>query len=239
MIAYVRASGSPFQVGRAHGAARRDTLQAFLADGHARLDHLLPAPVDPRLVDEYAQVVRQALPDLAEEISGLAVGAGIHEHDAFLLQVRRELLGYSKIPARGDCTTYARAGEVLAQTVDLNGNLDDVIGVLDVERDGRRALILTFGGLLGYLGVNSAGLAVGLNLVLGGDWRPGVPPYLAIRHLLDQASSVDEAVKILAGLPLASSRSIMLCDATSAGYAEILDGDVRFVPGAESVHTNH
>ena len=114
---------------------------------------------------------------------------------------------------------------MLAQTVDLNGDLDDQIAVLDHRR---RSLVLSFGGLLGYLGVNRAGLAVGLNLVLGGQWRPGVPPYLAIRHLLDTADNVEDAVKQLRDLPLASSRSIMLCDPERAGYVEVLGDEVRF-----------
>ena len=101
--------------------------------------------------------------------------------------------------------------------------------------------MLSFGGLLGYLGVNSDGLAIGLNLVLGGDWRPGLPPYLAIRHLLDQAGSVAEALAILPGLPLASSRSLTLCDSGSVACAEIVDNELRLVePGGEiGVHTNH
>ena len=72
--------------------------------------------------------------------------------------------------------------------------------MLDIGRadHGRRSLLLSFGGLLGYLGINSDGLAIGLNLVLGGDWGPGIPPYLAIRHLLDSAGSVAEALELLA-----------------------------------------
>ena len=99
--------------------------------------------------------------------------------------------------------------------------------------------MLSFGGLLGYLGVNSHGLAVGLNLVLGGQWRPGLPPYLAIRHLLDSASSVDEALDMLRGMKLASSRSLMFCDATQSAYAEILGDEVHVATGTESSHTNH
>jgi isopenicillin-N N-acyltransferase like protein len=164
-----------------------------------------------------------------------------------LLQIRREVLGYRRIPTMGDCTTYARTGAaaagepVLAQTVDLSGNLDDQIAVLslDVSGTGRRVLVLSFGGLLGYLGVNSDGLAIGLNLVLGGRWRAGVPPYLAIRHLLDTAPDVDGALDALRGLPLASSRSLMLCDRRQAGYAEILDDRIRFVSSTQPMHTNH
>jgi isopenicillin-N N-acyltransferase like protein len=87
--------------------------------------------------------------------------------------------------------------------------------------------------------VNSDGLAIGLNLVLGGQWRPGLPPYLAIRHLLDNAGCVADAAEILRRLPLASSRSLMLCDPASVACVEILDNALRFVGGAEPVHTNH
>jgi hypothetical protein len=250
---FIRATGGPFEIGYQHGAARAAPLRAFLDDGVARISKLAPAPVSrPALspvLAEYDALITAAAPRLAEEISGLAEGAGISREEAVLLQVRRELIGYQRVPvpSRGDCTTYASliagpGGEpVLAQTVDLNGDLDDQIAVLDIglSGSGRRALLLSFGGLLGYLGVNSDGLAIGLNLVLGGEWGPGLPPYLAIRHLLDNAGCVADALAILAGLPLASSRSLMLCDPASAACAELLDGQVRLVEAAELVHTNH
>ncbi|MEV7727399.1 C45 family peptidase [Streptomyces sp. NPDC087917] len=250
-ITHIRAAGTPYEIGRAHGAALAGPLRAFLDDGLARLAHLMPGP--PTLtgllpsIAAHRAAVGAALPDLAEEVAGLADGAGIHPDEAWLLQLRRELMGYSKIRTGGDCSTYARTGPdgppVLAQTVDLNGDLDTHIAVLEVARAGsaRRSLVLSFAGLLGYLGVNSDGLAIGLNLVLGGTWRPGVPPYLAIRHLLDSASDTEQALKILADLPLASSRSLMLCDRERALYVEHLDGQLRVTEAApgELAHTNH
>jgi len=240
-IPYVEIAGTAHERGVRHGQARAAALRAFLDDGLARLDRILPVPVNRSeldgVLDRYDQAITAALPELAEEIGGLAAGAGLTRREAVLLQVRREILGYQRVPTMGDCTTYARPGAypVLAQTVDLNGDLDDQIAVLDTGR----SLVLSFGGLLGYLGVNRAGLAVGLNLVLGGQWRPGVPPYLAIRHLLDTADNVEDAVKQLRDLPLASSRSIMLCDPERAGYAEVLGDEVRFHRSFEPVHTNH
>lgn len=263
-IPFVSARGGPREAGFRHGAARAEALRAFLDDGLARLAHLLPAakgaaPVTleslrPTLA-AYDAEIRAAVPDLAEEISGLAEGAGITREEALLLQLRREIMGYSKVPTMGDCTTYARAGSsdagepVLAQTVDLNGGLDDQLAVLEVHRPGssRRALVLSFGGLLGYLGVNSDGLAVGLNLVLGGDWRPGLPPYLAIRHVLDTATDVGTALTVLGGLRMASSRSLTLCDRDRCVSVEFL-GDRMHVleqpdPGPDggsvTTHTNH
>jgi hypothetical protein len=250
-VAYVRAHGDPFEAGHQHGAARAEALHAFLDDDLTRLNRLLPEPVTlaalrPRLA-AYGAEIDAATPDLAEELRGLAAGAGLDHEQALLLQLRREIMGYSRIPTMGDCTTYARSAggrpgtAVLAQTVDLNGDLDDQIAVLDVARpgSGRRSLVLSFGGLLGYLGVNSDGLAIGLNLVLGGQWRPGLPPYLAIRHLLDTASGVHEALAILRKLKLASSRSLTLCDASMAVCLEILGDEMRIVQAWEPVHTNH
>lgn len=248
-IPLIRASGDPFAVGRAHGEALAGPLRAFLDDSLCRLNKVMPEPVSRTellpSIAAYRAAVTAAVPALADEVAGLAAGAGVSADEAWLLQLRREIMGYRKVPTAGDCTTYARTGAggpVLAQTVDLNGDLDDYLSVLDVrrsDRPGRRSLVLSFGGLLGYLGLNSDGLAVGLNLVLGGDWHPGLPPYLAIRHLLDSAGGVEEALAILRGLPLASSRTFVLCDRDHALYVEALDGELRVVEGPETVHTNH
>src|SRR6185312_13274986 len=224
-LPFIQVSGDPFEVGYQHGQARAAALRDFVDDGLTRINKIAPAPtslaeLSPTLA-KYSAAIAAAAPALSEEIAGLAHGANLAAAEALLLQTRRELIGFQKIPTRGDCTTYASlsAGPggtpVLAQTVDLNGNLDDQIAVLDIELSGpghRRSLVLSFGGLLGYLGINSDGLAIGLNLVLGGTWGPGLPPYLAIRHLLDTATSVDHALEILPTLPLASSRSLTLCD---------------------------
>jgi acyl-CoA:6-aminopenicillanic acid acyl transferase len=258
-VPFVDAAGAPFDAGYRHGTALAAGLHAFIEDDLCRINRLAPAPVGlaglrPALA-EYGGKIAAAAPRLSEEIDGLARGAGISRDLAVLLQARREIIGYQRVPARGDCTTYASlsagpgGGPVLAQTVDLNGDLDDQIAVLAVGApgSGRRSLVLSFGGLLGYLGVNSDGLAIGLNLVLGGDWRPGLPPYLAIRHLLDTAGSVAQALRILPGLPLASSRSLTLCDPSAVACVEILGDQVRVLEPQQRPpagppacwHTNH
>lgn len=238
-------SGSPHARGLLHGHALAGRLHGFLEDSLARLGHLTdrPAVLDALRPDIAAHraVTARALPDLAAEIDGLAEGAGLERDAAWLLQLRRELIGYSRATA-GDCTTYASVGggqPVLAQTVDLNGDLDDQIAVLSVSGPRHRSLVLSFAGLLGYLGVNDAGIAVGINLVLGGDWRPGVPPYLAIRHVLDTADTVEQAVETIRGLPLASSRAFMICGVDRTVCVEATVARRRVLDGDALVHTNH
>ncbi|QSB06871.1 C45 family autoproteolytic acyltransferase/hydolase [Natronoglycomyces albus] len=240
----LRISGSPHQRGAAHGAAIAHRLRTFLDDGLARLHHLS----DQRYrledlrerIEAHRQIVTSVIPDLAAEIDGVATGAGLSRDEAWLLQLRREILGYHRFTT-GDCTTYSSTQgtvPILAQTVDLNGNLDDQVAVLEVQA-GRRSLILSFAGLLGYLGVNDAGVAVGINLVLGGRWQPGVPPYLAVRHVLDTATCVEEAIATLQTLPLSSSRAFTICDGDRIVCVEALEERRGILEDSELIHTNH
>lgn len=157
---FIVLSGPPRARGFTHGRALAGRLRCFLDDSLARLGHLNDRRMDldslRPAIAEHRAVIATALPDLADEINGLADGTGVDRDAAWLLQLRRELLGYSRFTG-GDCTTYAsvRSQPVLAQTVDLNGNLDDQIALLAVSGPRHRSLVLSFAGLLGYLGVNA------------------------------------------------------------------------------------
>ena len=229
------------------GRQSRDRIHAFLCDGLARLDAFLGKDIALKDIEDklhrFSVEIEKEAPALFEEIRGLSEGAGISLDEALLLQLRRELIGYNRTLTSGDCTTFARSGAapVLGQTIDLAGDLDDCVTVLRVhyEETQDTSLILSFVGLLGYLGLNSRGLAVGLNLVLAGDWGTGLPPYLAIRHLIDTCASVDEAIETLSRLNIANSRSFMLCDTTSAAFVELANGSLAVHRGHELIHANH
>ncbi|MEX3628169.1 MAG: C45 family peptidase [Burkholderia sp.] len=257
----LRLAGSRFEIGRQHGAALREPIARFLGDRVTRLEPLVTArrlhEFAP-LIASYTREIERVLPELAEEIHGLAEGADIATEDAFLLQLRRELSGFQRIPARGDCTTFGRHlhGEsMLAQTVDLNGAMAGELSVLDIAcepagatngttggtagGDWSNVALLSFTGLTGYLGINDRGLAIGLNLVLGGSWRPGIPGYLTIRHLLDRCTSVDECLERLRALPRASSRSLTIADAARVVTVEYTPDALAVIEGASHAHANH
>lgn len=242
----LRLSGSRYQIGYQHGVAHRAQIQRFLADRLARLNALVSAEkalTFPTLVFEYRRVIDATLPGMTEELQGLAAGAAITLEEAYLLQLRRELTGYQSVRARGDCTMLARLASgrtVLAQTIDLNGNMAPEMTLMEVEHSaGQRVLLVSFTGLLGYLGMNDRGLCVGLNLVLGGEWRPGIPAYMAIRHLLDEASTVDECLALLRALPLASSRSLTIADGRRLVTVEYILNELAVFEDSELVHANH
>lgn len=109
MIQEITTTGSAYARGHQFGAATAEPIHHLLAG----LD------VDRSPIAAYAKAIDQALPEIAEEIHGLAAGAAIAREDAYLLQMRRELAA----AAASDCSTFALAGRrpFLAQTIDLPG----------------------------------------------------------------------------------------------------------------------
>jgi predicted choloylglycine hydrolase len=244
---FLRLAGDHRQIGVQYGRAFRDEIRAFLEDGLARVNLLRHAPFEARQLDDtlraYWTDVRDHLPELAEQLDGLAEGAGIPRAHACLLQFRRELIGYRKVPTLGDCSTIAAWGTrpYVAQTIDLNGGMIPLATVLRIDGAATSApdiLMFTFKGLLGYLGMNSAGLCVGINVVLAGEWGRGVSPYLTVRRMLS-LRSIAECLALLAALPHASSRSFTLLDATRLVTVELGAGQLKVRERPLSTHTNH
>jgi hypothetical protein len=231
------ASGPPRQRGEIIGRAHRDAIGRLVA-----LRTTPSAAIGP-----YAECVRRQLPWIAEEVTGLAAGSGITADDAWWLQLRRELNPY---PA-ADCSTaaFAQAG-LVGQTVDLPPELGQGLHVLDLrpdtgpdtdttpDTDEPAALVVTFAGLLGYLGVNSAGLAVAINMVQSADWGVGVPPYLLVRAVL-RCRGLDEAVEVLRRTPRASSRCLTLLAGHDAVVVEMTATDLRTSTASVIAMTNH
>jgi len=236
-------AGGPYEVGVQYGNAIAAELDRFLHDDLARINRLRDAPLSPaavsKFVGESAFWIEKELPAVAEQIAGLAAGAGITYEQAMLLQMRREL-----IRQPGDCTSIAYAdggGPLIAQNVDLVGNLSELALVLHVAGDDRSRpaiCMLTFVGLCAYLGINSHGLAVGINMVTSPGWRAGVPPYLLVAHILG-CSSIEEAVDELARIRRASSRYLVLADDDEIAGVEMTVTDLRTLREPVLAHANH
>lgn len=244
---FIELAGGAWTQGWRYGSALRQHIQTFVRDGRAKLDQVSARVWTPALLEaeiaSYGRAIARQLPLETERIAGLAAGAAISCQDALLLQLRRELSGFSRMETAGDCTSFAcgrGVGSVLAQTIDLNGHMAPQLNVIAGQRAGsgqHGVLMVSFTGLLGYLGINEHGLAIGLNLVVGGEWKPGIPGYMAIRHLLQTASTVAEARDRLEQLELAGSRALVLLDPGHRCTVEYLDGRLHFFDVA--VHANH
>lgn len=240
-------AGDAYSIGYGHGLAEEATIHSFLADDFAQINllrdkKLLQSEIF-ELVRQHQAIIEEDVPLLAQELQGLAKGANISYQEAILLQIRREVIGQSCLH-NSECSLLAKLDNcdaLIAQTVDLNGKMTELgrlFRISSVDRNIPEILMFSFSGLLGYLGMNSSGLGIGINFVSSDDWGPGVSPYLLVRHLL-QLTSLDECLKELRRIRRSSSRSLTICDRSHLAIIEMTTKDLRIISGPRLLRTNH
>jgi len=242
------AIGTPYERGYSLGVQDRESITAFLRDGTARINcHRVRPMSRPALLEvagAFAQVISEDVPTLFAELRGMAEGAGISIAEATLLQTRRELIAWQEVPSATDCTLIAARGHpghaIIGQTVDLDTQLRKHGRVVRfVGKDEPDVLMYTFTGLLGYLGMNSAGVAIGINMLhCRESWGLGVPPYLLVRHAL-RFTNVDLILAELHRIRRASSRALTICDRQRLLSVEMTPNHVSAQETELVLHTNH
>jgi isopenicillin-N N-acyltransferase-like protein len=193
-------------------------------------------------------------PGLWDEVAGVAAGAQLEPWQAAALNARTELLAHLRPADSGECSTSVYlpgAGEPprTIQTWDWYDHLRGVkLAWLYAPRPGHHVRTFTEFGVLGKIGVNSAGLGVHFNLlqhVDDGD-GVGVPIHLVARRILDEASTTAEAVEIARSARVTASTVITIVtydgDRSDACAIELSPAGTAVLPAAVDgtlTHTNH
>ena len=256
-------AGSYEAMGHAHGLAHGEEIRAY-ADERVRLaGSRFWAGGEIDRVD-VLDIARSCLPaheahsaDLYAELCGLAEGAGITPEEAvvvggftdFVDTVRSVVGGdHPSEVQEDDCTAFivpdARCdGQgFYGQTWDMHDTATPYVVLLRLRpEDGQAALVFTTTGCLGQLGMNEAGVCVGINNLVASDGCPGVMWTSVVRDALLQDSAASARDAIL-DAELAGGHSFLTFDASGDGHmieafptarpAEQLADDVL-------VHTNH
>jgi isopenicillin-N N-acyltransferase-like protein len=238
-------SGSPRALGRAHGEQAAGRIRAFL-DNLQQAIKLSREAMRARAM-RFRPLFEKQCPHLLEEVDGLAEGAKINSADALAVQLRGEL-GQLRDEA---CTTFVIGprgtadGQILiGQTSDTPPEIEDFGYVLHLVPDDRPAVLMwTFGGMIGYHGVNARGVAHFANALGGGPaWKFALSHYPVKRMILEQSSIVG-VLELFTKVPVCSNGNYVLCDGagnildvelTSDGPHSIEDDGAVFI-----VHSNH
>jgi isopenicillin-N N-acyltransferase like protein len=251
---HISTERTPADRGAGLGRAQSERI-ARVAEIYGRLFETTAGlgPHDVRLLggEALAQIAAWA-PDLAEEIEGIASGAGIPPELVGALNARTELLALG----HGECSVIACLGTATAegepigvQTWDWHEDLADCWMLWEITHpDGRRVETLTEAGVVGKLGVNGFGVSLLLN-ILGhrDDRRPvGVPIHVLNRRVLDEAESGLQAMQLLSTADVSASSAATVVAADEDGgvvcTVELSPAGPGFVTPDERgvlVHTNH
>ncbi len=237
--------GTAGELGRQHGVQAKDQIRGFV-DYLAATLQLAPHTMRQRALS-FLPRFEDACPQLLPEIEGLAVGADIEFADALAVQIRGEL-GQA---TDGGCTTFvigrdgtANGQVLIGQTSDMPAEMMDYAYVLAVRPDDRPSAVMwTFGGMLGYHGLNEQGVAHFANSLGGGPaWKFALPHYPLKRLILEQAH-LHGVRQLFDNIAVCSNGNYVLCDGdgniadmelTSAGPYELNDAGCGYL-----AHSNH
>jgi isopenicillin-N N-acyltransferase-like protein len=239
----------PHARGREFGARWPAEIAATF-DGYAELFDVKGA--SQARVREYGE---QALgrtaewaPALGAEMAGIAAGAGLADWQVGAVNARTEVLAALDAVGEGECSTAVvlpggGAPPRTVQTWDWSPHLRDVPVLWAYEpRPGRTVATFTEFGVLGKIGVSSAGLGVHFNILRhsSDSAEIGVPVHLVARRILDEATTVDEAVAIARSARTSASTAITVVTADAAAALEVCPDGVAVVPADGALlHTNH
>ena len=194
-------------------------------------------------------------PALAKEVEGLALGAGLPLWQLAALNARTEVLAVMPAqPVEGECSTsvHAPAGAIAPRSLQTWDWHDSLVprGLLlgFTGSTGLTAKLFTEFGMLGKIGVNSAGLGLHFNILhhASDNGAAGVPVHAIARRILEQARSVDEAIELARSARVSASTVLTVfsrADSTlRAASIELSPAATAVVlPNAEGwiTHTNH
>ncbi|MYI41723.1 MAG: hypothetical protein F4063_07330, partial [Chloroflexi bacterium] len=256
--------GSPYAMGYVHGKRFHDEIHMFTEDrvrlcmdekwtGHslsrAAVIELAEACVAEHIA--YAQ-------ELMEELRGMADATGLSLAELVInngftdfIDVVYNCGGLARPTSRvaNNCTAFMLPGARSAagvgyfgQTWDMHASATPYVILLRGEPDDAPAfLAFTITGCVGMIGMNSAGICVGINNLMAADGQIGVTWVFVVRKILQQ-TSIDAALACLTEAKLAGAHNYMLMDKQGRGYeVEAMSTRQHVRPLREEtiIHTNH
>ena len=197
----------------------------------------------------FVDITRREMPEVMEEVEGIAEGSGFSLADIMIVNCRYEI---TKFPKKNECTTGAVLPEAAKDgKMYLIKNWDYRVGIMDhililhiTQPDGTRIMGLTEAGQVLRSGVNTHGIGLVSNNLqsIYDSWNVGIPTVFARRQIM-KFHTLKEAADYTRSFPRAVSCNMLL-----AGYKEKQAIDFEVYPnGADEIfpkdgiltHANH
>ena len=249
---YIEVSGSHYECGFQYGreAAAQIALGAKIYMERFIRTLQLPAEKICEMALACAEPVREAWPELLEEVRGIADGSGVPFGDVMVINCRYEL---SKFPKVQECTTGYAAGSAAAsgrpylfKNWDYSSNLQmlDRIVILHItQEDGTRILGIGEAGQLLRDGMNSRGIGIvsnNLQSVYDSE-APGIPTCFMRRRVLS-GKSFEEAADVIRTFKRSVSCNTLLgcADGRAIDFEVYPKGAFELLPEQDILtHANH
>lgn len=266
-IRVIKLIGSPYEMGYEHGKRFRDEIRAFTAERVRLCSSLewtgrqLSRDAVLALAEACVAEHQAYAPELMEEMRGIADATDLSLAELVINNGFTDFIdtiynqGDIRKPAAtpslaaDNCTAFmappsrsASGKAFFGQTWDMHASATPYVILIHGEPDDAPSfLTFTVTGCLGMIGMNSAGIAVGVNNLMAIDGQIGVSWPFVVRKILQQ-EDLDAALECLTGAKLAGAHNYMLMDKNGRGYeveAMSTTHHVRVLADETISHTNH
>jgi len=245
--------GDPSDFGRIHGTECKEMVRAYLDErlglsGDASwAGRSAVADTVLTLADQTLPYHRDYSPTLYEEMLALAEAAGITPAEVVVVGGFTDLVDLVRAhdgwaPIEDDCTAVIDpVNGVFAQTWDMHSTAGEYVLMLKLDPlSGPAAVVQTTAGCLGQIGMNEAGIGIGINN-LTSIGKPGVTWPFVVRKVLEQ-TDLDAAIDAVTDADLAGGHNYLVIGPDGSGAnIEAMPGtmEVTRVTEVPFVHTNH
>jgi len=240
-------SGNPHDRGYQYGEKFKSQIEQELDNLYTSFQRDLKWQKDKLLREgrKYIPFIEEYIPEIADEIKGIAEGVG-RGYDELVTLCAYYELGEGTYDSTSTCTCF---GVTKGATADgeayvgqnWDGSKRVPATMLYVKRNsGPNVLTYTNAGLPAGYGMNSEGIAVAWNSVHCEKSQLGVPAYLIVREALHQ-KLLSEVIDMLIKTKRAESLNFIIADKYGEAYnfeATPYDWDLSYCEKT-IVHANH
>jgi len=243
--------GTPYEIGLQHGVAAAAEVHNNVATYTVFFQETAQISwkkAKERATAQFLPTLKANCPEILEEIAGIADGTGgdLTRKNLLTLNVRSEI---SLTNYADGCTSISQEGQAgelfLAQDWDWLEELHKGMILFDIKpQDSYISLkFLGEGGIVGKIGMNSAGFGLCMNALRSGAFSNlNLPVHIMSRCLLQHATCVDDALTMIEKFDLACTANYMFAD-SSGKHVNIEcspKGNTVILPHNGFVaHTNH
>lgn len=257
-------TGSPREMGLAHGHACGDEVRRYtagrvaLAGSEAWAGQAMDRAAVLALATDCLDAHHDYAPDLMIELEGIAEATGLTPAELVITNGFTDFIDLAYSRGGGDvatecveddCTAFIVPDHLgtdghgwLGQTWDMHADSAPFVTLLQARPDHSPGFIaFSLTGCLGMIGMNDAGIAIGINNLLGAGGQAGVSWPFVVRKALQQ-TDIDAATACVTGAKLMGAHNFMLFDRHGQGInIEAMPGHCHVTRSdhAALVHTNH
>ncbi len=247
----VELEGTPYERGLQHGKSLKQDIHALVELWKADIERKHKTEADVFIKNflkrtDFPSAIKRWTPELADEVRGIANGAGLDYDTMFAFQLVDEMW----VLGNENCTTIGirkspQGPSMVSQTLDIPifyHGFQTLLRIKDPD-SGLETMLFTFPGFIAANGLNSASVAVVVNAVQQLEHsRDGLPVAFVIRGIL-QKKTYKEAVDFIHSIKFGAPQNYMIGGPEDVGSFECSAHHVEKFspyPGARfTYHTNH